>query len=178
METPIELMYKAAKTEIPAEASHVARIANHLEKCLSVMDLQSARAGEPKVLTSMLHVGGDMHAVLRRAVTAMDNCSVAVLVTADDYVATDAQARAHYEKMSSRLKNATAPSHHPTTALPHPEAPGATIKVPNPPILPPTDNTVTIEPTEDPVDPQREREERGDGGGNQPGIPGIDREWD
>lgn len=175
METPIELMYKAAKTDIPAEGSHVARIANHLQQCLSVMDVQSARAGEPQVLSSMLHVGGDMHAVLRRAVTSMDNCSVAVLVTAQDYVATDAQARADYDNMNSRLKNAPTPS-HPTTPLPNPEAPGATVNAPSP-VYPPG-HTVTIEPNEDPVDPEREREERGDGGGNQPGIPEIDREWD
>lgn len=175
METPIAMMYRAAKTDIPAEAAHVARIANHLQSCLSVMDVQSAHAGEPAVLTSMLHVGGDMLSVLGRAVTSMDNCSVALILTANDYVATDDQARADYDALSSTLRDAPTET-HPTASLPNPEAPGADVPLPSGPY--PPGQTGHVDPNEAPVDPEQEREDRGDGGDDQPGIPEIDRDWD
>lgn len=174
MQSPIELMYQAAKVDIPAEAAHVARIANRLQEALSTLNVESAHAGDPALLTSMLHVGGDMLAVLGKAVTTMDNCAVAVKLTADDYVATDDQAAADYENMNDRLKNQQMPPKHETTPLPNPEAPGYDVESPQPFPGPPTTH---IDPEEDPTLPSEDAGERGDGSENQPGIPDVDRDW-
>ena len=174
MDTPIELMYKAAKQSIPAEAAHVASIANKLQGSLSVLDRQSSLAGDPALLVSMSHVGGDMHAVLGRAVKSMDNCSQALLITANDFVQTDDQARADYEAMDKNLKNAPTPS-HPTTELPPPEKPGHEVENTTP--IGPPGTTTTVDPTEDPGSSAQDQEDRGDGSDDEPGIPEVDRDW-
>lgn len=174
METPIELMYKAAKVSIPAEAAHVASIANKLQACLSVLDRQSSRAGDPALLVSMLHVGGDMHAVLGQAVKTMDNCSQALLLTAKDYVDTDDQAQEDYNNMGDALKTKSTPS-HPTNELPNPEKPGHEVENTAP--IGPPGTTTHIDPTEDPGSSAQDQEDRGDGSEDLPAIPEIDREW-
>lgn len=174
MQTPIERMYHAAKVDIPAEAAHLMRIANHLQSCISIMDAQSARAGEPAVLTSMLHVGGDMHSVLSRAVTTMDNCSVALLITADDFVKTDDRAAADYAAMSTHLQNAPTPTHTPDELPANPEDDGYDVDTGFPP-YPGEDNHV--DPNPDPTDPDDESSGRGDGSEDQPAIPETERDW-
>ncbi|GAA1504577.1 hypothetical protein [Nocardioides humi] len=175
METPIEMMYRAAKKDIPAEADHLTRLTNKLQASLATLNVEAAHAGDPAVLTSMLHVGGDMHAVLGRAVTTMDNCSVAIKITADDYVATDAQAKADFDAMSDELKNTPMPTPHETTELPNPEAPGYDVEVP-PPYGPPG-TTHHVDAEEDPTPPSEDQSDRGDGGENQPDVPDVDRNW-
>lgn len=175
METPIEMMYNAAKVDIPAEAEHLQRLTNKLQAALATLNVQSAEAGDPPVLTSMLHVGGDMHAVLGRAVTSMDNCAVAIQLTADDYVQTDEQARADYEAMSDHLKNLPMSTHQ-TTPLPAPEAPGYDVQAP--PYAGPPGSTVHVDAAEDPILPSEDEADRGDGSEDQPDVPEIERdEW-
>jgi hypothetical protein len=174
VETPIELMYKAAKQSIPAEAAHVASIANKLQGSLSVLDRQSSLAGDPALLVSMAHVGGDMHAVLSTAVKSMDNCSQALLITANDFVQTDDQARADYNAMDQNLRNAPTPSHS-TNELTPPELPGHEVDNTTP--IGPPGTTTHVDPTKDPESSTEDQDDRGDGGDNQPGIPEVDREW-
>lgn len=175
MDTPIEIMYKAAKVEIPAEADHVTRIANKLQASLTILNQEASRAGDPAAMVSMLHVGGDMHVVLSGAATTMDNCALALKATADDYVATDDQARADYNAMSDSLKNGEIPTHDPAP-LDNPEAPGYEVNVP--PYAGPPGTTHHVDPAEDPTPPSEDQEDRGDGSEDQPGVPDVDRDWD
>jgi hypothetical protein len=175
METPIELMYKAAKDSIPAEALHVSSIANKLLASLSVIDRETAHAGEPALLVSMLHVGGDMHAVLQSAVKSMDNCSQALLVTANDYVATDAQARADYDNMNQGLRDREVPTHPTDERHGDPETPG--FEVETPPYVGPPGQTQHVDPTEDPTTPDEDEADRGEGGEDVPDVPEVERDW-
>jgi len=182
MQSPLERMYHAAKVDIPAEAAYLQRITNNLRGYLSDFDVASAEAGEPAVMTSMLHVGGDMLAVLRRAVTSLDNAADAVLITANDYRDTDDRARQDYQDLDQSLKSSPVPD-HPTQSLPEPEKPGAELPAPPPggpyPPGPIPTEPPRMDPNEDPPDPEDQREERGDGSENQPEVPEIDRpEWE
>lgn len=176
--SPMELLYQAAKKDIPAEAVHLSGITNRLQTFLDVMDVATAKAGEPAAMVSMLHVAGDVHAVLRRAVKTMDNCSAALLATANDYAQTDAQARADYDKLGPKLRNSPLPK-HPTTPMPKPEKPGYTVDVP-PFLYPPGHGPgkVRIDPNPTPVDPDDEQKQRGDGGDDDPHIPEVAGGWE
>ena len=79
METPIKAMYQAAKVNIPAQGDRVTTVANTLAAELSTLDRQASHAGDPAALVSLLHVGGDMHSVLKVAVDSLDNMAAALI---------------------------------------------------------------------------------------------------
>lgn len=119
-------MYHAGKKDIPAEGRHAERISNHLYDILSSLDLQSAMAGDPALMTSMLRVGGDVYDVVRGAVKAIDHCASAVIKTADDFRTHDQQAARDYQALSDDLKHTRIPTHQQSPELADPEAPGST----------------------------------------------------
>lgn len=179
MDNPIQAMYQAAKVEIPAEGDLVNRIAGHLKTALDTLDRQTAHAGEPALMTSMLHVGGDVHDVLHSAVRSLDNAAQALVLTANDLVNTDDQARQDFDGLDGRLRDAEMPSHSPE-AVDSPEAPGYDAEQPMPYPGPPG-GTVHVDPTEAPDHPDEDREEREDNLADQdqpelPDAPG--REWE
>jgi len=165
-ETDIERMYRAGKTDIPNAADRLSGISTLLHHHLQTFNAQAALAGDPAIMRSMLEVGGDLYDVLRGGVVSLNNCAGAVIKTADDYVRTDADARADFARMDRDLKGAPLPKDAtPPPKLEDPEAPGATVPAGRPDGIPDDDQnggTVTIPSTPDPVDPEvdaREREE-------------------
>lgn len=174
MDTPIEAIYKAAKEEIPAEGDYLTRIAGHLHSAITTLDRQTAHAGEPALMTSMLRVGGDIYDVLHLAVRSLDNASVALIMTADDFVNTDDQAREDYENLSQDLKDAEMP-HHSTDELGNPEDEGYDVENPMP--MPP--GTTHVDPSEDPDTPDQDREQRDAQEDSQPELPDAPgRDWE
>jgi hypothetical protein len=156
IDTNIERMYYAGKHDIPNAADELSTIASRLYHHLVTFNKQSALAGDPAIMTSMLQVGGDLYDVLRGGVTSLNNCAGALIKTADDFVRTDEDARDDYRQMDGKLKNAPLPTEATTTPeLTDPEAPGAV--APAPPIY---GGNETIESTPDPEAPSVDAERR------------------
>ena len=104
MMTSMEAMYRAGRQEIPHEAEQIQKISRDLYDVIDIVNVESAHAGDPKILVDMLTIGGDLYDVLRAAVTSLNNCATAVILTADDYRETDDQAASDYKNMDDSLK--------------------------------------------------------------------------
>lgn len=145
MQTNLERMYLAGRRELPKAAEELRGVVNHLSESLATIDTQSAKAGDPPVLRSMLLVNGDVHDVLRQAIGTLYDAATAIILTADDFVATDEDARQDLARLAQEVRDMpdpTAPT--PPPAAGNPEAPGA----------PGTASTP------DPVDPKEDRSSR------------------
>jgi len=152
--TNIERMYNAGKNDIPHAASRLSDISGRLYEHLQVFNTQSALAGDPPLMTSMLRVGGDLYDVLRGGVESLNNCADAVIRTADDFVQTDEDARDDYRTMDQKLKDAPLPEDETVPpVLVDPEAPGATTPGPG-------DGGDTTESTPEPETPEEDSERR------------------
>jgi len=121
---PLEAMYRAGKLDIPAEADLVSTISDRLYDALHSFDGQSALAGDPKVMTSMLRIGGEVYEVMRDTLRSLDHCAAAIIATADDFVAHDQQAADDYSHLGQGLKTADVPTHTLPPPLPDLAAPG------------------------------------------------------
>ena len=111
MMTSMEAMYRAGRQEIPHEAEQIQKISRDLYDVIDIVNVESAHAGDPKILVDMLTIGGDLYDVLRAAVvTSLNNCATAVILTADDYRETDDQAASDYKNMDDSLKGSCAPA--------------------------------------------------------------------
>jgi hypothetical protein len=131
IDTNLEHMYNAAKHDIPNAADKLSTIASRLHDHLVTFNKQAALAGDPAIMTSMLQVGGDLYDVLRGGVVSLNNCSGALIKTADDFVRTDEDARNDYRTMDGKLKSDPLPYGASTPPeLKDPEAPGATAPAP------------------------------------------------
>ncbi|CAM3285212.1 hypothetical protein NODU109028_09250 [Nocardioides dubius] len=109
VETNLERMYRAGKIEIPEFADFVSRASNDFYAALQVFDEQAALAGDPGFLRSMLEIGGVTYTSFRNAVTTLNNCATAVLLSADHYVQTDDGARADLAAMDASLRDLPIP---------------------------------------------------------------------
>ena len=164
IQSPMHAMYRAGKQDIPAEAELLSSIGFRLHDALEQLDVQSALAGDPALMTSMLKVGGDVFDVMRSAVISLNNCAEAVIATADDFRATDEQAAADYDHLNAGLKNTGGTSYGAPPALPDLAEPGATQpddSGPRPGLsdFEPRD-PVEVPSTPDPVDPGTDQEGR------------------
>ena len=90
------------------------------------LDKQSASAGDPRFLRTLLQVTGDVYEVLGPAVRSLDNAAAAVIATADDFRIHDARAAADFRSLEGALKNDPLPHHTQPGELTDPETPGAT----------------------------------------------------
>lgn len=152
MKTDLERMYLAARKEMPAAAEDLSTVVTNLLDSIETLNTQSAKAGDPQVLRSMLRVGGDVHDTLRKAVSTLHDAATALELTADDFVATDEQARTDLNQIDQRVLDLPEPDsteHDPPPSAGTPEAEGA----------PGTPSTG------DPVDPQEDRSDR-----DNPGV--------
>ena len=131
IDTNIERMYVAGKKDMPQAAETLSGISIRLYEHIQVFNKQSALAGDPAIMTSMLQVGGDLYDVLRGGVVSLNNCGHALIRTADDFVRTDEDARDEYRTMDASVKNLPLPT---DAIVPlenkDPEAPGATTEAP------------------------------------------------
>lgn len=153
-ETDIERMYRAGKTDIPNAADRLSGISSTFYDALQTLDQQAALAGDPRFLRTMLRVGGDLYDVLRGGVDSLNNCALAVVRTADDYVKVDDDARADFAAMDDGLRDKQQPD--PSDVPPEitdPEAPGSTTEHPG-------DVTVTTPSTPDPDSLAEDAEQR------------------
>lgn len=161
----LEYMYAAGKKHIPDTADRLAAVAAHLHQHLQVFDQQAALAGDPAVMRTMLRVGGEVYDVLRGGVTSLNNCALAVIATAEDFVRTDEDARDDYRRMDATLdgqslKDLPTPGPaEPPPPLENPEAPGADLPDGTPwhPGLP-----GDVPTTPEPQSPEADRRERED----------------
>ena len=127
----LEYMFVAAKKHIPDKADDLAEVAQRLYHGLQELDVQSALAGDPAMLTNLLKAGGETYNALRIGVQSLNNAALAVDATAKDFVRTDADAQADMKLIDVTLGGVgvdEAPV--PTTAEPpeldDPSTPGAT----------------------------------------------------
>ncbi|WP_154402584.1 hypothetical protein [Nocardioides speluncae] len=125
----MERLYRAGREEIPQEAEHIQTISRDLFDVIDIVNVQSARAGDPAILVDMLTIGGDLYDVLRDAVTSLNNCAAAVIATADDFRRTDEDAASDYDKMSDSLKGSQPLPVSAPPEIKDPEAEGATTVV-------------------------------------------------
>lgn len=125
----MEAMYRAGREEIPAEAEHIRKISRELYDVIDIVNVESAHAGDPKILVDMLTIGGDLYDVLRSAVTSLNNCATAVIATADDFRRTDDDAARDYAAMDDSLKGSQPPPVSAPPEMNDPEAEGATTTV-------------------------------------------------
>lgn len=132
MGSDLEAMYRAGKQDIPEEAAHVSKISGDLYDVIDTFNVQSALAGDPKIMVDMLTVAGDLYDVLRAAVTSLNNCSAAVIATADDFRKTDQNAARDYANMGNWLKELTPTPATPPPEVKNPEAPGASTTIDSP----------------------------------------------
>lgn len=103
LETPIERMYRAGKEYIPDQAQRLAIMDGHLRSGMSAVNTFSAQLGDPAVMTQMLGVCDMVHAALRRGVISLNDCALAMIATADDFVASDTQALTDFSALSEDL---------------------------------------------------------------------------
>lgn len=144
-ETDIERMYRAGRLDMPAAAERLRGVVDHLRGHIGSFDVQSALAGDPQIMRTMLQVAADVHGVLVKSVDTTYDAALAVIATADDFVATDEQARADYATMDDRVREAPAPVPPPSPqGTGDPEDPGAP----------------GTETTPEPTTPERDRHER------------------
>lgn len=97
----IEFMLAAAKVNIPNTADRLYDLTKTLHGHLTTLNQQSALAGDPAFLRTMLTVGGDVYEVLRPGVTSLNNAAGAVLKTAMDFKNTDEDAARDFERMNA-----------------------------------------------------------------------------
>lgn len=164
VDVDLEIMYRAGKHLIPDKADEIAGYAKELRPFLQTLDTQAALAGDPAVLRHLLKAGDQIYDGLRMGVTSMNNAAEAVLATAADFVATDAQARKDLDQMDATLDGVDlrdVPDPTPAEGpgdLDDPAAPGAGR---------PDDEPVGGHPTQggtpstpDPVSPEQDAQER------------------
>jgi len=161
----LEFMFVAAKKHIPDKADHLAEVAQRLYHHLQELNVQSARAGDPAVLTNLLKVGGATYDALRIGVVSLNNAAAALNATAKDFVNTDQDARDDLAKIDVTLNgvsvaDAPVPSTPAPPELDDPSAPGAPR---------PDDEPMTGHPsqggtpsTPDPVTPAEDAQARDD----------------
>ena len=161
----IEYMYAAAKEHIPDKADHLAEIAKRLHHHVQALDVQAANAGDPAVLRNLLEVAGVTYGELRIGVKSLNNAAAAVLATANDFVRTDEDARADFNRIDATLdgkglKDLPLPEAEPVPPeLDHdPEDPGAGRPDDAPSGGHPTQGGA--ESTPDPVTPEEDAEQR------------------
>ncbi len=139
-ETNLERMYRAGKVGIPDHADLVSRVSADFHAALEVFDQQAALAGDPSFLRTMLEIGGTTYGSFRSAVTTLNNCATAVLLSADHYVQTDDGAATDLDEMDPTLAALGAPvAARVPPELADPGAPGS------------SDGTVGSTPTPDPA---------------------------
>lgn len=125
----MEAMYRAGREEIPTEAEQISKISRDLYDVIDIVNVESAHAGDPKILVDMLTVGGDLYDVLRSAITSLNNCATAVIATADDFRRTDDDAARDYAAMDDSLKGSQPLPSSAPPEIKDPEAEGATTTV-------------------------------------------------
>lgn len=127
----LEYMYVAGKQIFPDTADEVAATAKNLFHHIEAFNEQSALAGDPSFMTSLLKVAGEAYDALRGGVVSLNNAGVAVVLTANDFKRNDEDAREDFKKIDARLdgqniRDVTAPGPSPVPPkLPDPSAPGA-----------------------------------------------------
>lgn len=172
MQTPIQDMYTAAKQTIPAHGERVGGIASTLAGTINALNTQTAYAGDPAALVSMLHVAAEIDGVLRKAVTSLDNISAALIATANDYVATDGNAREDFDAMNQDLVDLTPPPSPRPPSIGTPQDPGYEYTPNLPPFMPPgSQGPIHVDPSIDPESPDTEQENRADDEPSAPTVP-------
>lgn len=153
---PIVKLYTAARQGMPDQAEDLALIGGRLETIVSTLDNQTAQAGDPPALRDMLVVAGLIHDGVRRGIATINHAAVALELTADDYVNTDAQARRDFDAWGGALKDMDVPETPVPGNIGSPEDPGFVVGANNdvggiPRYIPPSDYDPTP-PSEDKAD--------------------------
>lgn len=159
----LEYMYVAGKKIFPDTADEVAAIAKNLHHHLEVFNEQSALAGDPSFMTSLLKVGGEAYDALRGGVVSLNSAGAAMVLTANDFKENDEDAQRDFNKIDVKLdgqdiREVTAPAPAPAPPrLPDPAAPGAPLPEGTPwhPGLP-----GSVESTPDPESPDEDAQQR------------------
>lgn len=159
MSTDLEAMYRAGKVDIPEESAHIAKISGNLHGVIDTFNVQSANAGDPTIMVDMLTVAGDLYDVLRAAVTSLNNCSTAVIATANDFRDNDAEAARDFANMDKWLKEMTPTPSAPPPEIKDPEGEGASTTVDSPSGPHEVDIESTPDPTSTPEQDRAAREE-------------------
>jgi len=99
----IEFMFAAGKVYIPDTADDLYQITKRLHGYMEMLNQQSALAGDPAGFVNLLTVFESSYLVLQPAVTTLNNMASAVIKTAEDFVATDADARREFNQMDAQV---------------------------------------------------------------------------
>ncbi|ADD41667.1 hypothetical protein [Stackebrandtia nassauensis] len=164
--TPIERMYRAGKELIPGVATKVSGAAQSLQLACPAIDVQTALAGDPKGMRSILELCEELHDALGRLTVSLNNCASAVVTAADDFVATDERAARDVRSVDAELRSAVPTPAVEVSEIDDHSAPGATVETVPSDESPSKTHEKHIDSTPAPEDlptaeeNQRERDER------------------
>ena len=99
----LEALLFAARVEFPDKAAQTSEVASLLSMQTQRLNVESALAGEPKILTDALQFCGDVYLGLRTLVDALNYCSTGLIAMVDTYRGSDEEAAAAFNLVDATL---------------------------------------------------------------------------
>lgn len=107
IDTPIADLYLAGKVYVPEAAATLSEAALYLRGPIDDLDVGAASAGDPRIMSDLLFVLSQVSDALIKGTTSLNHAATALVKTADDFVATDANAAADSDALRKALKDST-----------------------------------------------------------------------
>jgi hypothetical protein len=103
IEVDAEAMFAAATRTIPDRADLIAGVAGRVYHHLHELDRQTALAGDPEALVTLLRIGGKSYRGLRAGVSRLNNAAEAVYGTAKDLRESDQEVAGVFEAAAGHV---------------------------------------------------------------------------
>lgn len=107
IDTPIADLYLAGKLYIPQAAETLSEVALYMRFPIDHLDVGAAAAGDPQIMRDLLFVLSQVSDAVIAGTTSLNHAAIALVKTADDFVATDAEAAADADALRKALNDPT-----------------------------------------------------------------------
>lgn len=124
LEADLRALYTAGRVDFPNQSTLVSEQCTALRSVIDTVNRAAAQEGDSMVLQHALSVLDEVHDALRQSVNTLNDCAVGLVNIADDYVATDAEAKATYDRIKGDLAAGSAPLPTVPEDNGNPETPG------------------------------------------------------
>ncbi len=124
LEADLRALYTAGRVDFPNHSSLVSDQCAALRSVIDTVNRSAAQEGDSMVLQHALSVLDEVHDALRQSIITLNDCAVGLVNIADDYVATDAEARAAYDRIRGDLASSSTPLPTVPEDNGNPETPG------------------------------------------------------
>lgn len=164
IDTDIERLFYAARHAVPNAADELSGAATHLAHALNILNVQSAKTGDPAIMQTMLKLGEAIFDQLRIGVESANNFAAAIEATAQDYRRVDGDAYADMAPFIKKLQEDDGPAYVPGKLDDRLGPPGATDTTPFTGPVPPgqvrPDVEVPVPQTGAPEEPDADADQR------------------